>query len=291
MEVSLIQVPFMAGDGTHAASHGPGRLVEACVERLRGDRVGGAVEHVRVELPPEATFPDVVAASGAVNQRLCVAVRHAVTAGRLPIILAGSCDAAVGVVSGLPDGDRCGLVWIDAHGDFNTPESSVSGFLPGMSLAMVVGHCHRPLWSAVGGRGPLQEADVVLVGVRSLSPDQEVDRLRRSAIQVIPWQHGQPVGDVALALDRLAGRVNQVYLHIDNDALDPIIAPGVVDEPVAGGLTMAAVRAVIRDVEIRFRIAAATIATYTPANDHDDKTLETDLTIIELLAGYAASDG
>jgi arginase len=287
MDVSLIQMPFMAGDGTHPASQGPSRLVDAVVERLlRG--IGSTVEHVRVELPPEATFPDVIGASAAVNQRLCVAVRHAVTAGRLPIILAGSCDAAVGAVSGLPD-RRCGVVWIDAHADFNTPESSVSGFLPGMSLAAITGHCHRPLWSIVGGRAPLDEADVVLIGVRSLSPDQEAERLRRSAVQVIPWQHGQAVGDVGLALDRLAGRVDRVYLHIDNDALDPSIAPGVVDEPVPGGLTMPAMGAVIRDVATRFRIAAATIATYTPAKDHDDKTLKANLTLIDLLARYAAS--
>jgi arginase len=287
MDVSLIQVPFMAGDGTHPAARGPSRLVEAGMERLLG-RIDSAVENVQVELPPAATFPDVVSASAAINQRLCLAVRHALTAGRLPIVLAGSCDAAVGVVSGLPD-RRCGGVWIDAHGDFNTPESSISGFLPGMSLAIIAGHCHRPLWSAVGGRPPLHEADVVLIGVRSLSPDQEADRLRHSAVHVIPWQHGQPAGDIGLALDDLACRVGHVYLHIDNDALDPIIAPGVVDEPVAGGLTMPAMRAVIRDVATRFRIAAATIATYTPANDHNDKTLEADLTIMELLAEYAAS--
>lgn len=289
MDVSLIQVPFMAGDGAHPAAQGPSRLVEAGVER-RLVQVGGRVDHERIGLASEVTYPDVVAASTAVNQQLCFAVRHAVTRGRLPIILAGSCDAAIGVVSGLPD-RRCAAVWVDAHADFNTPDSSVSGFLPGMSLAAVVGHCHRPLWSAVGGRAPLREADVVLIGVRSLSPAQEAERLQRSAVQVIPWQQGRPVGDIELALDRLAGRIDHVYLHIDNDALDPTVAPGIVDEPVTNGLTMPAMRAVIRDVAARFRISAATIATYTPANDHDDKTLEADLTIIDLLAHHAASYG
>jgi hypothetical protein len=75
MDVSLIQVPFMAGDGTHPASQGPSRLVEAGAERLL-DRFGSAVEHVQVELPPEATRPDVVTASAAVNQRYTPANDH-----------------------------------------------------------------------------------------------------------------------------------------------------------------------------------------------------------------------
>lgn len=287
MEITLIQVPFMAGDGAHPAAQGPSRLVEACLERLPGP-TGSGVKHIRVELPPTATFPDPVAACAAVNQRLCIAVRNVVTAGQLPIILAGSCDSAVGVVSGLP-GRRCGAVWVDAHGDFNTPDSSVSGFLPGMSLATVVGHCHQPLWASAGGREPLNEADVVLIGVRSLSPDEEADRLRRSAVQTVPWRQGQPVGDIHAALDQLASRVDHAYLHIDNDALDPVVAPGVVDEPVPGGLTMPAMSAVIHDVATRLPITAATLATYTPANDYDDMTLEADLAIIELLAAHAAS--
>jgi arginase len=141
MDVALIQVPFMAGDATHPASAGPDRLVRAGVEALLADR-GVAVDRECVEIRSGVSFPDVAAASAAVNREIRAAVRRAVGAGRLPIVVAGSCDAAIGVVSGLPH-RRCGVVWVDAHGDFNTPDSSVSGFFPGMSLAIVTGLATR----------------------------------------------------------------------------------------------------------------------------------------------------
>jgi len=155
-------VPFTAGDAAHPASEGPDVLVRAGVERLLADR-GVTVHRECVEIRTGMSFPDVVAASAAVNRELQAAVRRAVAAGRLPIVVAGSCDAAIGVVSGLPH-RRCGIVWVDAHGDFNTPDSSVSGFFPGMSLAIVTGHCYqehrgprrrgrrsRPLWRVEDG--------------------------------------------------------------------------------------------------------------------------------------------
>jgi arginase len=282
-------MPFMAGDAAHPASEGPDGLVRAGVERLLADR-GVTVNRERVEIRSGVSFPDVVAASAAVNRKLHATVRRVIAAGRLPIVIAGSCDAAIGVVSGLPH-RRCGIVWVDAHGDFNTPDSSVSGFFPGMSLAIVTGQCYRELWAALGGRPPVPETHVVLIGVRSLSPPEEAGRLRRSGIQVIAWERGEPRGDLGSALDRLASRVDEVYLHIDNDAFDPLTAPGVVDEPVPGGLSLPAMEAVIQAVTTRLRVVAATVATYTPVNDRHDQTLKADLRIIDLLGKHAAARG
>jgi arginase family enzyme len=121
---------------------------------------------------------------------------------------------------------------VAAPPDFNTPQSSASGFFPGMSLAVVTGHCHQRLWASLGDRPPIPEELAVLAGVRSLSPPAEARRLSESAVRVVGWKDGMPDGDLATALDELAGQADAVYLHIDNDAFDPQIAPGVVDEPV-----------------------------------------------------------
>jgi arginase len=193
----------------------------------------------------------------------------------------------MGVLAGL-ERNRCGMVWIDAHADFNTPESSVSGFFPGMSLAIATGHCHQRLWASIGNSTPVPEDATVLVGARSLSPRAEAYRLRESNIRTVPWQDGRPVGDLDAELDRLAGRV-EVYLHIDNDAFDPETAPGVVDEPVPGGLSMSDMEYAVIAVASRLRIAAATLATYNPRNDHDDRTLNAGLRVLELLGHYAAT--
>jgi len=273
--MALIQVPYMAGDGHHPASEGPSRLVRALS--------GQGVEVERVDAPPGPFPGGAVDASAAVNAELAAVVRRTVAADRFPLVLAGSCDAAIGVTAALSR-RPCGVVWVDAHADFNTPASSVSGFLPGMSLAVVTGHCHRDVWREVGGRAPVAESDVVLVGVRSESPAEESRRLERSAIQVVRWRAGEPSRDVERCLDRLASRVDRIYLHIDNDAFDPRVAPGVVDDPVPGGMTLSHVLHVVEATAARFHLAAATIATYTPRNDQHDRTLKADLTVIELLA-------
>jgi arginase len=286
-DVSLIYVPFMAGDATHSVAQAPGCYARAGAERLlAGKGVLASVD--RIDIRPPASS-DATARSAAVNRALRSTVRQALTAGRLPVVLAGSCDAAIGVAAALDPG-RCGAVWVDAHADFNTPRSSASGFFPGMSLAVVTGGCHQQLWASLNGRPPIGEDLVVLAGVRSLSPAAEAHRLAGSAIHAVLWKHGKPGGDLAAALDQLASRADRVYLHIDNDAFDPQVAPGVVDEPVPGGLSLAQMEDLIHAVATRLPVAAATIATYTPANDRNDQTLTADLRIIELLAEHAAQN-
>jgi arginase len=275
----------MAGDGAHPVAAAPGHYVRAGAQSLLAGR-GITATQGRVQAL-SGVGAGVASASLAVNHGVRLAVRSAINLARLPIVLAGSCDAAIGVVAAL-GGGRCGIVWIDAHADFNTPQSSASGFFPGMSLAVVTGHCHRELWASLGGRPPVPEQLVVLAGVRSLSPPAEARRLQNSAIHAIPWKRGRPQGDIVSELEQLAGQVDEVYLHIDNDAFDPNTAPGVVDEPVPGGLSLAQMEDIVHAVTARLPIAAATIATYAPARDQQDRTLLADLRIIELLGEYAA---
>jgi arginase len=283
MHVCLIQVPYHAGDDGHPSSAGPQRLLEAgAADRLAAQ--GHAVTVERVERG--AAFRDTASSTAAVNKAVASKVRAALAAGQLPLVLAGSCVVCQGVLAGFEHGE-CGAVWLDAHADFNTPETSASGFFPGMSLAVATGHCYRAYWAQVGDSAPLPEDAIVLLGIRDLSPDRERERLERSAIDVVGWHDGKPQRDPYAALDRLATRVREVYVHIDFDGFDPDIAPGVADEPVPGGLSQEDAEAIVRMTGDRFRIRAATLATYTPARDRDDKTLRLALKLIELLADCA----
>jgi arginase len=214
------------------------------------------------------------------NRRVAAVVTRVIGEGRLPLVLAGSCNAALGVVAAL-DAARCGAVWIDAHADFNTPETTVSGYFPGMSAAVVTGACFRDYWAAT----PLAEDRLVLLGVRDVSPDAERERLGRSAVRVVEWRDGKPRGDPLALLDALAEDTNEVYLHIDFDAFAPDVAPGIVDEPVPGGLSLADAESIVSATTERFRIRAATLATYTPERDEDDRTLRVGVRLIELIAG------
>jgi arginase len=280
VRVCLIRVPFMAGDDRHPAAAGPQALVDAGLgERLSAS--GHVVRTAKVERPGQ--FADTASASLAVNRELARVVREASTAGELPLVLAGSCSASLGVLAGL-DAGRRGAVWVDAHADFNTPESSASGFFPGMSLAIATGHCYRHYAGEAGAKQVLAEEDVLLVGVRDLSPAEERDRLARSAVRVVPWLGSSPQGDVGAALDDLAERVEDVYLHVDLDGLDPAAAPAVADEPVPGGLSPEQLEATIIATGERFWIAAATLATFTPERDEDGRTLALALAAVEQIA-------
>jgi arginase len=281
MEVCLIQVPYMIGDEHQGGSKGPLRIVDAgAAERLEGD----AVTIVRVDRG--AAFRDSTNASLAVNKHLNSAVRLALSADRLPLVVAGSCDVSMGILAAF-DHARCGVVWMDAHGDFNTPESTVSGFFGGMSLAVVTGHCYRSLWREVGDSTPIPEAAVVLLGARDLSPPAEQERLERSQINVVRWKDGKPEADVEAALDDLRNRVEDVYLHVDLDAVDPEVAPGIVDPPAPGGMSLQEVERAIRAACARLRLRAAALTTYNPERDADGRTLEAATRILETIAACA----
>src|SRR5919109_5423690 len=222
--INLTRVPYPAGDDRHGSSRWPRRLIDArAVDLLRGHGLAVTVECIDRGAP----FRDPPSSSAAVNKQLAAVVARANDNGALPLVLTGSCNSCIGVLAGFDHSD-CGAVWIDAHADFNTPESSASGFFPGMSLAVVTGHCYRNYWGQIGDNSPLDEAAIAMFGVRDLWPEAERERLESSAIEVVAWRDGKPQGGVHAALDTVATRVPEVYLHIDFDAFAPEVAPGIV---------------------------------------------------------------
>jgi arginase len=146
LDVCLIEVPSHCGDDRHPSSNGPGRLLEAGADELLTSR-GIAVTVERAD--PGVPFRDTASSSAQVNRRLAALVRGALEARRLPLVLAGSCNACLGVLAGFEHA-RCGAVWLDAHADFNAPESTSSGFFAGMSVAIITGHCYRSYWGEIG---------------------------------------------------------------------------------------------------------------------------------------------
>jgi arginase len=284
VDVALILVGSHAGDETAPSSEGPAHVVAAGAEGALASRgIGVSVDVVRRPGP----FRDTAASARDVNRLLAESVGAAAAGGRMPIVLAGSCTAALGVLAGM-DHSGWGVVWLDAHADFNTPESTVTGFFPGMSTAIILGHCYQQYWAGIGNATPLTEDAVVMLGVRDLSPAAERERLKQSAVRLVPWMDGQPQQDPDQALDELRRRLHDVYLHIDLDAFAPDVAPGVADTPVPGGLSAEQGEAIIGAVARRFRIRAATIATYAPRHDSQKATLTLTLHLLDLLGQYAA---
>src|SRR5947209_6059938 len=149
-------------------------------------------------------------------------VREARSRGAFCLVLEGDCTAAPAVIAGLEADGRVGLLWIDSHGDFNTPETTPSGMLGGMPVAVATGRCHPAWQEAVGLQTPLAEGDVVLAGIRDLDPRE------RAALEASPVEVIEALGDtagestrLAEAVARLSGDVDALYVHVDVDVLNP----------------------------------------------------------------------
>jgi arginase len=155
-----------------------------------------------------------------------------------PLILGGCCCAHVGAVEGLAARhERLGVIWLDAHGDLNTPETSPSGNVHGMPLAIALGHAGEAFASDDWRLPAVQPERVALVGVRSLD-GAEKTFVRESGVAVYTMSEIDRRGMEAVvreALERLAG-APWVHVSLDMDVVDPDVAPGV-GTPVRGGLS------------------------------------------------------
>ncbi|MCP5115129.1 MAG: arginase, partial [bacterium] len=163
--------------------------------------------------------------------------------GRFPLVLGGDHTVATGAVAGMSnvfrrEGKKLGLVWVDAHADMNTPESTLSGNVHGMPLACLLGLGPREL-THLGGFAPkVAAANVVLIGVRDV--DQlEKPHVRSSGVRAFTMRHIDERGLLRVVEDAISiasEGTDGFHLSLDIDAVDPREAPGV-GTPVRGGLT------------------------------------------------------
>lgn len=284
MKIALIACPYDLGRERVGMGAGPVRYLEAGVESsLSGKDIKVSVETIDREGPFKDEFQDEFPAVANVNARLADRVREAVGRGDFPLVLGGNCDTAIGVVAGL-EPSRISVIWFDAHGDFGTPETTPSGYLGSMPLSIVTGHCHEQILKSTGNDTTVPEENVVMVDVRDAEPEQRL-RLENSAIQVI--SSGEIENSLHNALSDLSSRVDEIYLHIDIDSLDPRYAPGV-DFPAPDGLSVEDVETAVGMAARIFHIRAAAFTAYNPDKDEDGKTLQAGTRLIGAVA-YAVT--
>ena len=200
-------------------------------------------------------------------------------AGFFPLIIGGDCLVALGAVSGLLDPPNTAVAWIDAHGDFNTPETTISGYLGGMPLACMVGRGLAELREQCKLITPVPERNVALIGVRDLDAAEE-RLLQESSVALV---RGPELERDPVALDRVLhgiGSLPQLYLHVDIDVLDPVEAPGV-DYPVAGGLRLDELTRIVHRIVGLGNITALAVTAVNPEKDIDERTVIAALAVIE----------
>jgi arginase len=197
----------------------------------------------------------------------------------MPLVLGGDCLlTALGTVAGVQQtGKSLGIVWFDAHGDFNTPETSPSGLLVGMPLAMLAGRGELTMMKEIGVKQTIPERHIVLAGTRDLDA-AEAAALEDSDVTV--WS-AQDLGIAgADGLGRGLAGWPPIYLHLDLDVIDPTLMPAV-SYPAPGGLTLETVSAGIQAVAASGRICALGIASYCPERDENHRGLAASMEMIE----------
>jgi len=282
--IAIGNVHIDLGAGRRGVDMGPSAIhlagLEPSLEAL-GHTVAETFEvHA---LPPEMARP------GAPNARYLAEIAQACRAladrvdknlglGRFPIVLGGDHSVAVGTVSGIARhhrrlGQKIGVVWVDAHTDMNTPDTSPSGNVHGMPLAALLGHGPPELVGIAGGEPALDPRNVCIIGARDID-ETEKELVRRSGVRVYTMSELDDRGTavcvreaVARACDGTAG----VHLSFDLDGVDPEHAPGV-GTPVPGGLELRESHLICEKLAQTGKLVGLEIVELNPVLDTQNRT-------------------
>jgi len=288
--VRIIGVPVDLGQEQRGVDLGPGALRYAGISaRLSGlgcqvQDVGNLEVPVRDVLAGELHLhylPSILKVCEAVYQ----AGRAAVAEGYIPIFMGGDHSLAVGSIGGVTHQEPAGVIWIDAHGDFNTSETSPTGNIHGMCVAALLGQGFPGLVN-LGRPGPkLQAADLVMVGVRELDPQERL-RLRESGIAVFTMRDIDERGMAWVAREALGrlSHLSRLHVSLDLDGLDPLEVPGV-GTTSPGGLTYREAQLLMEIIADTGQFASLDIVEINPILDHRNQTAKVAVELAASLFG------
>jgi len=208
------------------------------------------------------------------HESLASKVAEALRSGDRPVSIAGDCCSVIGVAAGMQRaGIDPGLIWFDAHGDFNTWETTPSGFVGGMPLAMLVGRGEQTMPAAAGLRR-LAEEHVILTDARDLDPGEKI-ALERSEVNRLPR-----------VTDLLTFSLPEAPLlvHLDTDVLDPAYAPAM-SYPSSGGPTPDELSQVFQFLAGTGKVRAVSMSTWDPELDVNGGTAEICMRLLRVLLG------
>jgi arginase len=270
MNVTIIGVPYALDQPYTGMGKAPDALIDAGLAQ-RLEALGCTTILVEmIDIPPSDEARE--ERLGHLLARLGYEVARARSAGFFPLVVGG-------ILSGLLDPATTGIAWFDAHGDFNTPEITISGYLGGMSLACAVGRGLDDLRERSKMAGVVAERNVALLSARDLDPLEERALAASSVMLVRATEFAGDSAKLERTIHAL-GTLPQVYLHIDMDVLDPVEAPGV-DYPAAGGLQASQLQEAVRMVAGLGNVHALALTAVNPEKDVDGRTVSAALGVIE----------
>ncbi len=288
--IGLIGVPMDLGTHLRGVDMGPSAIrvagLNAKLESLGyvvHDRGNVSVTSAHAALEAEKKFEKL---SSPKSKSLCFAplvaqvctelalkVEESLDQNEIPLVLGGDHSIAMGTLGGLArhgqkTKKKYGLLWVDAHGDCNTPETSPSGNIHGMPMAVALGHGAKLLTGLAGVRPMVQAARTVLLGARDLDRGER-DNIKRFGFHVYTMRQLDERGVFACmkeALELLADGTDGFHLSFDIDSVDPSVAPGV-GTPVSGGLPIREAHLVMELVADSRKLRSCELVEVNPALD------------------------
>lgn len=253
--IDAILVPYDLDQFRRGAGLGPEALLASGV--LRELDIAGSTT-VEITAATSSQIQHCIA----VDAAIAAAVQRSAAAGRVPVVLAGNCHSCLGTLSGL--GTRASIIWFDAHGDLNTPDTTETGYFDGMALSTALGWGWQALTRQIPGFNAASDAHVVLAGGRDLDGGER-GLLERSRIA----HHWPPSGSDRVSAEFAAAlaepsRPRQAYVHLDLDVIDPADLRAN-RFGVPGGVSTAWLEEALRTVRQRHHVAAVGVTAYDPS--------------------------
>lgn len=274
--IEIIGIPMDLGQHQRGLDMGPSAIRYAgLATRLRqlGHEVAdtGDVQVPSAVIIPEA---DRIPTISRICTEVYARVQRTVADGHLPIALGGDHSVAIGTAAGASHFAPRGLIWIDAHGDFNTPDTSPSGNLHGMPLAVLRGSGDSRLLSIGREGAKFAAADVAILGLRQLDY-RERALLKESGMSLFTMRDidERGVGSVISEVLSRLSHLKKLHLSLDMDALDPSEAPGV-GTPVRGGLSFREAHLIMESIADSGRLGSMDLVEVNPALDVRNRTAE-----------------
>jgi arginase len=245
MQIDIIGVPIDLGADRRGVDMGPSAIRYAHLQQKLEDLGYTVHDEGNVEVPiaemcsitnPNLKYIDCIIP---MSRRVSGAVSTSILAGNFPLVIGGDHSLSIGSVRGAARNRKLGVIWIDAHADFNTDKTTPSGNIHGMSLAALCGQGDKSLVQLWDEPTPvIDPSKVAIIGARDLDAGEKVN-LQNAGAMVMSMEQVDRYGMVSVvekAIERVSRDVDGIYLSLDLDALDPQHAPGV-GTPVPAGMT------------------------------------------------------
>jgi len=285
-QIRVIGVPLDLGQSRRGVDMGPSAVRVAGLE-ARLEAVGHVVEdggNVAVAIPEQkkegAAHAKYLKEITATCTKSAELVLKSLEAGAVPLLLGGDHSMAAGTVAGVAEfyrrqNQKIGLIWIDAHSDMNTPETSPSGNVHGMPLAAIMGLGPNELGNIFNFSPKIHPENCVLVGIRDVDA-HEKENIRRAGVEVFTMRDIDERGMRTVMEEalRMAGRGTAGYhVSLDMDWIDPEDAPGV-GTPVWGGATYREAHLAMEIISDHGRMLSMEIVEVNPVIDEHNQTAD-----------------